>query len=71
MIRNSEDLPGKCETVGVNYSVEEMFKQLNLPGYWRGISIVGDLTCQTPNYQILLIYDIYDLNISRFQPLDI
>jgi hypothetical protein len=26
--------------------------------------------CQTPNYQILLIYDIYNLNISRFQPLD-
>ena len=30
----------------------------------------GNTTCQTPNYQILLIYDIYNLNISRFQPLD-
>ena len=28
------------------------------------------ISCQTPNYQILLIYDIYNLNISRFQPLD-
>jgi len=28
------------------------------------------ISCQTPNYQILLIYDIYSLNISRFQPLD-
>jgi len=29
------------------------------------------ITCQTPNYQILWIYDIYNLNISRFQPVDI
>jgi hypothetical protein len=29
------------------------------------------ISCHTPNYQILLIYNIYDLNISRFQPLDI
>jgi hypothetical protein len=28
------------------------------------------VACQTPNYQILLIYNIYDLNISQFQPLD-
>jgi len=30
-----------------------------------------DIPCQTPNYQILLIYDIYNLNISRFQLSDI
>jgi hypothetical protein len=36
MTRKSEDLPGKCETVGVEYSVEEMFNQLNLPGYFAG-----------------------------------
>jgi hypothetical protein len=29
------------------------------------------IPCQTPNYQILLIYDIYNLNISRFQLPDI
>ena len=28
-------------------------------------------TLPTPNYQILLIYDIYNLNISRFQLSDI
>jgi hypothetical protein len=41
MIRKSEDLPGKYETVGVDYSVEEMFKQLNMPGYFSRVTEGG------------------------------
>jgi len=46
-----------------------MSRKIHLCGCHLGFKKF-QIPCQTPNYQILLIYDIYNLNISRFQPLD-
>ncbi|MBE9542304.1 MAG: hypothetical protein IMF01_08290 [Proteobacteria bacterium] len=46
-----------------------MSRKIHLCGCHLGFKKI-QIPCQTPNYQILLIYDIYNLNISGFQPLD-
>ena len=46
-----------------------MLRKIHLYGCHLGFKKL-QIPYQTPNYQILLIYDIDNLNISRFQPLD-
>ena len=47
-----------------------MLRKIHLYGCHLGFKKL-QIPYQTPNYQILLIYDIYNLNISRILTVDI